>query len=215
MPMGADLSAAAPSGSSGSAGTAPARTELSQARLAVNGPALADQYLELLRKNSRTLYREGGPRHLTASAIVVDGPMEHLALVWHLKGRFWVQPGGHLEEGETSLEAAARREVSEEIGIDDLETMGHGPAVLNRHGLDAAFGACREHWDVQYLFRASAPASELPLTVSEESGEVRWVPWPLLGTGSARDSSGLPEGTVPDLAENLERLAPYLARWSD
>ena len=217
MPMGAELPVAVSTRatSCSTTGPSPALTELDQARSAVNGPVLAEQYLELLRENPRALYRDGGPRHLTASAIVVDGPMEHVALVWHLKGRFWVQPGGHLEEGETSLEMAARREVSEEIGIDGLRAMGHGPAVLNRHGLDAAFGVCREHWDVQYLFRASAPASELPLTVSEESGEVRWVPWPLLGAGPARDTSALPEGTVPDLAENLARLAPYLARWSD
>lgn len=211
MPMGADPSASA---STDSASSSPALAELDRARSAVNGPALAAQYIELLRQNPRALYRDGGPRHLTASAIVVDGPAEQVALVWHLKGRFWVQPGGHLEEGETSLELAARREVSEEIGIEDLETVGRGPAVLNRHGLDAAFGACREHWDVQYLLRASAPAAELPLTVSEESGEVRWVPWPLLGAGPARDSSALPEGTVPDLAANLAGLAPYLARWS-
>lgn len=211
MPRGADHLV---TDATSSASSSPALAELDRARHAVNGPALAAQYLELLQQNPRALYRDGGPRHLTASAIVVDGPAEQVALVWHLKGRFWVQPGGHLEEGETSLEMAARREVSEEIGIDDLETLGQGPAVLNRHGLDAAFGACREHWDVQFLFRASAPAAELPLTVSEESGEVRWVPWPLLGAGPARDSSALPEGTVPDLAASLEGLAPYLARWS-
>ena len=215
MPMGADLPEAAPPSAVGSVDSSRALAELERARSAIHGPALADPYLALLRDNPRALYRDGGPRHLTASAIVIDGPAEQVALVWHLKGRFWVQPGGHLEDDETSLETAARREVSEEIGIDDLETVGQGPAVLNRHDLDAAFGACREHWDVQYLFRAPAPASELPLTVSEESGDVRWVPWPLLGAGPARDTSALPEGTVPDLAENLARLAPYLARWSD
>ena len=192
-----------------------ALAELERATDALSGPTMAREFRELLGDAPELMLRDGGPIHLTASAIVIDGPAEQVALVWHLKGRFWVQPGGHLEDDETSLETAARREVSEEIGIDDLETVGQGPAVLNRHGLDAAFGACREHWDVQYLFRAPAPASELPLTVSEESGDVRWVPWPLLGAGPARDSSALPEGTVPDLAENLARLAPYLARWSD
>src|SRR5699024_6461721 len=118
------------------------------------------------------------------------------------------------EEGETSLERAARREVAEEIGLEELERIGPGPAVLHQHALDAAFGACAEHWDVQYLFRAAAPASQLPLTASEESPEVRWVPWPRTGEGTARDASALPEGTVADLAATLEALAPYLARWS-
>ena len=70
------------------------------------------------------------------------------------------------------------------------------------------------HWDVQYLLRAPAPAAELPLTVSEESVEVRWVPWPLRGSGPERDTSALPEGTVPDLAATLDALAGHLARWS-
>src|SRR5699024_8178750 len=80
--------------------------------------------------------------------------------------------------------------------------------------LDAGFGTCREHWDVQYLLRAPEPAAELPLTVSEESAEVRWVPWPLRGAGPERSPAALPEGTVPDLAGTLEQLARYLARRS-
>src|SRR5690625_7040328 len=103
--------------------------------------------------------------------------------MWHRKGQFWVQPGGHLEEGEASFEQAARREVTEEIGLEGLERVGAGPAVLHRHTLDAAFGRCEEHWDVQYLLRAPAPAAQLPLTASAESPEVLWVPWPLIDGG--------------------------------
>lgn len=206
--MGADLPGQVP------AGLSPALAELERAGSAVSAPGLAREYRELLERSPRALYRDGGPRHLTASAIVIDAPGDHVALVWHRKGRFWVQPGGHLEHGETDLEHAARREVAEEIGLDELETVGPGPAVLHRHRLDAAFGACAEHWDVQYLFRATAPAAELPLTVSEESDEVCWAPWPLQGTGPARSTSALPEGTVADLAGTLEALAPYLACWS-
>ena len=202
--------AAAPAGSAPSTALA----ELEQADAAVSGPQRAREFRELLRWNPRALYRDGGPRHLTASAIVIDRPGDHVALVWHRKGRFWVQPGGHLDPGERSLELAARREVAEEIGITGFERLGEGPAMLHRHGLDAAFGSCAEHWDVQYLLRAPAPAAELPLTVSEESVEVRWVPWPLRGSGPERDTSALPEGTVPDLAATLDALAGHLARWS-
>lgn len=196
----------------GPAAPDPALAELARAEDAVSGPALAREYGALLRRDPRVLHREGGPRHLTASAIVIDGPGDHVALVWHRKGRFWVQPGGHLEEGETGFEQAARREVAEEIGLEGLRRVGTGPAVLHRHALDAAFGRCQEHWDVQYLLQAGAPAAELPLQVSEESAEARWVPWPRRGPGSARDTTALPEGTVADLAGTLEALAPYLAR---
>lgn len=194
--------------------SSPATAELVLAEGAASGPELAREYQALLRREPGALYREGGPRHLTASAVVIDAPGDHVALVWHRKGRFWVQPGGHLEPGETSLELAARREVAEEIGLTGLDTVGDGPAMLHRHGLDAAFGACHEHWDVQYLLRASAPAAELPLTASEESPEVRWVPWPRSGPGPQRETSALPTGTVPDLATTLDALALYLARTS-
>ncbi|GAA1488451.1 NUDIX hydrolase [Brachybacterium sacelli] len=193
---------------------APALAELRAAATAATGPGAAEDYLELLRGSPGALYRGGGPHHLTASAVVIDAPAEHVALVWHRKGRFWVQPGGHLEQGETSFERAARREVAEEIGVTALERLGPGPAVLHRHLLDTAFGACAEHWDVQYLLRADSPAAALPLHASEESPEVRWVPWPLRGAGPERSTDALPEGTVADMPGKLDALAPYLMRYS-
>lgn len=201
LPMGADRPEAA-------------LAELQLARDAASGPEMAQEYAALLQGSPNALYREGGPRHLTASAVVIDAPGEHIALVWHRKGRFWVQPGGHLEAGETSFEVAARREVAEEIGLSALERVGPGPAILHSHHLDAAFGACSEHWDVQYLLRAHAPAAALPLTASDESPEVRWIPWPLLDGGPSRSTAHLPAGTVPDMAEKLDALAPVLARYS-
>ena len=174
------------------------------------GEGAAD-YRALLTAGPDALFRDGGPRHVTASAVVVDAPAEHVALVWHRKGSFWVQPGGHLEEGDLSLEQAARREVAEEIGLTDLERVGPGPAVLHRHELSAAFGSCREHWDVQHLLRADRPAAELTLRPSDESPEVVWVPWPLIGAGPDRSVAALPAGTVEDMPEKLEALARYLA----
>lgn len=196
-------------------GPDPALRELEAASDAASGPDAAADYRALLLRSPGALHRDGGPRHLTASAVVIDAPAEHIALLWHRKGRFWVQPGGHLEPGETSFEQAARREVAEEIGLEGLQRVGDGPAMLHAHALDAAFGSCAEHWDVQYLLRAPAPAAELPLRASEESPEVRWVPWPRRAHGHGRDTSALPEGTVPDLAGTLEQLALYLTRCSD
>lgn len=194
-------------------GAAPASGLLAAARtqLGASGSAAAADYLAVLEAEPGALFREGGPRHLTASAVVIDRDGDHLALVWHRKGSFWVQPGGHLEVDDAELEAAARREVSEEIGLEELERVGPGPAVLHRHALDAAFGACHEHWDVQYLLRTALPAAELPLRASEESPEVVWVPWPLLGEGPARSVAHLPPGTVEDMPDKLAELAEHLA----
>lgn len=179
----------------------PALAQLRAARDGACGEQIAREFEELLRQNPRALYRDGGPVHLTASAIVMDAPGEHVALVWHRKGRFWVQPGGHLEDGETSFEVASRREVEEETGLVGLERVGDGPAVLHQHALSMAFGSCRAHWDVQYLLRAPLPAAQVPLRPSAESPEVIWAPW-----------DALPEGTVEDLADNLALLGHGVAR---
>lgn len=179
----------------------PALAQLRAAHNGATGEQIAREFEDLLQQDPRALYRDGGPVHLTASAIVVDAPVEHVALVWHRKGQFWVQPGGHLEDGEMSFEAATRREVAEETGLTDLERVGDGPAVLHQHDLSAAFGSCRAHWDVQYLLRAPLPAAQVPLRPSEESPEVTWAPW-----------DALPEGTVEDLPGNLALLGDWMAR---
>lgn len=194
--------------------SATALAELRAARSAASGEDVAREYEALLRENPRALYRDGGPVHLTASAIVVDAPGEHVLLVWHRKGQFWVQPGGHLEPGETSLEEASLREVAEETGVRDVERIGSGPAVLHQHDLSAAFGSCRAHWDVQYLLRTPLPAAQMPLRPSGETPEVIWAPWRLVSPtrGADRAPQELPVGTVDDLAENLVLLGEWAAR---
>lgn len=182
---------------------------------AASSPAIRDadraRYLDLLAQNPRALHRDGGPIHLTASAVVVDAPIEHVALLWHAKGQFWVQPGGHIEPADPDLESAARREVAEELGLRDLLAVVQGPALLHRHRLSAAFGACREHWDVQFLLRTPHAAAQQPLGVSTEAPMARWVPWPLITGGPARSTAHLPDGTVADMPGKLDLLAGVIA----
>src|SRR6516165_1931097 len=52
---------------------------------------------------------DGGPTHVTASAIVV-GPKGTVLHV-HRRSGAWLQPGGHLEPGETPAAAAVRESV--------------------------------------------------------------------------------------------------------
>lgn len=184
-------------------------------------PQLVADYAHLLRRVPGALHRDGeafgsdGRRiHLTASALVMDRDLTHLGLLWHPRGAFWVQPGGHVEPGETSLEASARREVAEELGLNELERLGPGPVLLHRHALSDAFGACGEHWDVRYLLRASAPAAQLERIPSPEGHTVQWVPWPRDAAGAWSRKVDLPEGTVADLAAALAHLAPALERWA-
>ena len=67
-----------------------------------------------------------GPRRRetrTTARLVLFDPRGRILLFLHADGmgrRFWATPGGGVEEGE-SLEQAARREASEELGADDVD----------------------------------------------------------------------------------------------
>jgi 8-oxo-dGTP pyrophosphatase MutT (NUDIX family) len=135
--------------------------------------------------------------HATASAFVFDRALTRVLLVFHKKGRFWVQPGGHLEPEDSTVVDGALREAREETGL--LPPQGTEPRVvdLDAHLLSSSFGHCVEHLDVGVAFTAD-PASEL--RGDHEVEGVRW--WPV-------------DALPPDAAPNLGgRVYAILARLS-
>lgn len=157
----------------------------------VDQDALRRQYLAFLGAHADGVAKAGPPEHLTASCLVLDGSGARVLLTHHRKARQWFQFGGHLEPGDASVWAAARREAREESGLASLEPLPD-PVQLDRHVLDGDFGHCREHLDVRFV--AVAPEGAEPV-VSGESLDVRW--WPV---------DALPEGTRAELSP-LVRLA--------
>ena len=152
--------------------------------------ALRTDYLRHLAQYPEATAKSGPPEHLTASCLVIDPAGTHVLLTLHGKARRWFQFGGHLEQGEASLGAAAAREVREESGLPPGRVhVLPGVVQLDRHELDPAFGRCRAHLDVR--FAGVAPRSARPV-VSAESLDVAW--WPV---------DGLPPGS--------EELGPLIA----
>jgi ADP-ribose pyrophosphatase YjhB (NUDIX family) len=138
------------------------------------------------------LTRQHAPMHVTASAAVLDPTGEQTCLVLHHKLGVWVQPGGHLEEGDASLPAAAAREVAEETGLSG-EVLPV-PAMLSRHRAPCAPGIVDWHLDVQFLL----VAPRTPPRPSDETPSVAW--WPV---------GGLPPDLAPgvgDLVDSAVRL---------
>jgi 8-oxo-dGTP pyrophosphatase MutT (NUDIX family) len=113
------------------------------------------------------------PGHLTASAFVLAPERDAVLLIFHRKLGIWVQPGGHVEPGDVDLEAAARREVQEEVGLE--LTSGGGPAPI--FDLDIHVIPQRknepphEHFDVRFCLQA--PTRQF--VVGDEIVDARWI----------------------------------------
>ena len=138
---------------------------------APDDPAQQQLRVEFLsRLDAGALRRSAHPDHLTASAVVLNASRTHVLLVLHGKVRRWLQPGGHLEDGDATLSQAALREAVEETGVRDLELVTTTAVHLDRH---AAPCGARHHLDVCFLVQA--PDGAVP-TASEESLDVRWFP---------------------------------------
>ena len=139
----------------------------------------------LLAKGDDALARHHyAPGHFTASAFVLSPDRTELLLILHGKLGLWLQPGGHFEPADATPEGAARREVLEEVGLDDLECLGEGLFDIDVHEIPATPKAPRhEHHDVRFLFAARTRA----VTAGDDASAARWVSVAKLLDGSAPD----------------------------
>lgn len=117
---------------------------------------------------------EDADRDFVAGAFIVeDGKV---LLLNHKKYGFWLQPGGHVEPGETPDEAAVR-ETMEETGLEvkvvgDEEEIGEDavdlpqPFNINLHKIEDG------HWhlDFQYLAHVKDETGEYEYS----DGDIKW-----------------------------------------
>jgi 8-oxo-dGTP pyrophosphatase MutT (NUDIX family) len=132
-----------------------------------------ERMVQLLDTPTPTSRRQFEPGHLTASAFALSPERDAVLLILHKKLGIWVQPGGHIEPGDETLEAAARRELAEEVGLA-LPASAHAAIFdLDIHPIPARKDeAAHEHFDVRFCFQA--PTREL--VVSDEVAAARWAP---------------------------------------
>jgi 8-oxo-dGTP pyrophosphatase MutT (NUDIX family) len=109
--------------------------------------------LRLALELASPLSRDEPTAHFTASAFVIDDAGEHACLVRHEKLQRLLQPGGHLEETDATLEAAALREAHEETALHvELHPSAPRPFDLDIHRIpDRPNEPAHWHLDVRYL----------------------------------------------------------------
>lgn len=125
------------------------------------------------------------PGHVTASAFVTNPARDALLLILHGKLGLWLQPGGHVEPDDVDVLASARREVREELGIEQLDVIGDGLLDVDVHEIPARkHDPAHEHFDVRFLFSTAADSFE----AGSDARAARWVPIAAL-LGAAPDPS--------------------------
>ncbi|WP_024799870.1 NUDIX hydrolase [Nocardia sp. BMG51109] len=135
--------------------------------------SLREAMLAFLGSAPRGCMREHAPGHVTASAMVFSHDEREVLLTLHPRVGLWIQLGGHCEEYDDTVPAAALREATEESGIRGL-TLEPGLYNVQAHPILCSLGVPTRHLDL--VFKIKAPEGAVPVR-SSESTDLRW--WPV------------------------------------
>jgi 8-oxo-dGTP pyrophosphatase MutT (NUDIX family) len=136
------------------------------------------------------------PGHVTASTLLLDSEGRRVLLTLHPRVGAWVQLGGHLEDTDPSLQAAAAREAAEESGMAGI-VLDPLPVNLDVHPITCSLGLPTRHFDVQFVGRAPAGAEPV---ISSESDDLRWF-----------EVDDLPAGISAELPAFVDRAVRRVA----
>ena len=126
------------------------------------------EFLEVVPQLAVPSDEHADRRHVTASAIVISDDRRRVVLHKHKRLGLWLQPGGHIDAGETPWQAA-QREAREETGLP----VGDVDPVLVHVDVHPGPRGHR-HFDLRYV----VTSPQVPPAPPEgESQDVQWFGW--------------------------------------
>ncbi len=112
------------------------------------------------------------PGHITCTALVRHPSEPLVLLMHHHRLKRWLLPGGHLENDDLSLAAAAAREAAEETVVQIDSARPPFLAGIDVHGIPAKGDEPYHlHHDLIWCFRAA----DAEIASSEEAPRVLWA----------------------------------------
>jgi 8-oxo-dGTP pyrophosphatase MutT (NUDIX family) len=127
-----------------------------------------DGFVAEIAKLDDPFSEHADPTHVTASALVVGA--RGIILHRHRVLGVWIQPGGHIDAGETPWDAALR-EAAEETGLV-VRHPGEGPELAHVDVHPGPRG--HTHLDLRYLLDGGDAD---PAPPPGESQDVAWFGW--------------------------------------
>jgi ADP-ribose pyrophosphatase YjhB (NUDIX family) len=127
------------------------------------------------------------PEIAIARAAAVMLPDGHILLSRNLEDAFWSLPGGRVEPGERP-EAALRREIAEELGVEGAN-IGALLWVIENPFTHAG----RRYRETGFYYQVAPPAGACPIVTGEFTGpephlRLRWFPLAKLAAVDLRPS---------------------------
>jgi 8-oxo-dGTP pyrophosphatase MutT (NUDIX family) len=110
-------------------------------------------------------------RTISAGGVVLNA--KHQVLIVNQRGNSWSLPKGHLDPGEQLLDAA-RREIHEEAGVNDVELV-HYLGSYERYRIGKIGGEDRTEAKELHFFLFTSKQQHLVPVDAEHHPEARWV----------------------------------------
>jgi 8-oxo-dGTP pyrophosphatase MutT (NUDIX family) len=138
--------------------------------------------LGLLRQTNAPFSREQfAPGHVTCTALVLHPNASKVLFMYHHRLQRWLLPGGHVEETDISLAAAAAREAAEETLVQIDGSRAARLVGIDVHGIPSRKAEpFHLHHDLIWCFRALTE----DIAITDEAPRVLWAEeadWDRLG----------------------------------